>query len=457
MNISSFITKGIRLKRSQVVVLIFLVCCEMVVPIKGWTQSFSDTGNFSFSGSSNPLRNPSYRQFLPGDGLKVGRMQIHPFLGVAEIFTDNVFRTKKQRQSDFLTTIAPGIQASVPFAEKHSFLFDYRAAQFSYAKFTPNNALTQNGLGQMRLNFPGGLNIIIQGDHVEGFDQRGADFDIQSRDITKWRATNFLSQARLSGPRGGIRIRSRYTRLHYKNNGQDTRRDRKNARVDLTGFITVTQGFSALLGTNISNNTYDQNEQLDSFSYGVFSGFEIAPTRQLSGEVRVGYTILNFDRAPVGQDSNVIDDPTDPTMTDPGDRLVAEGLNLGGRQQRRLTLNGNLIWRPTTRLSVNIRAFRNIRQSAVFNTSTFVQTGFSLIGSHQLTNRIQLLGRVRYSNSNFSRGRTDNRFLGNVGVRYRTVEWLGFGVNYYLEKRSSSESQFEYYSNTIAISAQALF
>ena len=448
------IAKGTRLKHIYGLILLSLISCEMVVPINGWAQSFQDTGNFSFSGSPNPLRSPIFRQFLPGDGLKVGRVQIHPFLGVAEVFTDNVFRTNKQRQSDFLTTVAPGIQANVPFAGKHSFLLDYRAAQFLYAKFTPNNAFAQHGAGQMRLNFPGGLSIITQADHVEGFDQRGADFDIQSRNITKWRATNFLSEARMNGPRGGIRISSRYTRLHYKNNGQDVSRDNKRVSGDLTGFINVTPGVSGLLGASIANNTYDQNRQLDSFSYGFFSGLELAPTRQLSGELRVGYTIVNFDRAPIVPLDPA---PIPPAPLDEGNQLINDGLSLGGKQQKRLTLNGNFDWRPTTQQSVNLQVFRQIQESAVFNTATFIQTGVSLSGSHRLTNRLDLLGRGRYSNSKFSAGRTDNRFLGNVGVRYRTVEWLGFSANYYLEKRSSSESSFEYYANTIAISVQGLF
>jgi hypothetical protein len=429
----------------------------MVVPIKGWTQSLPDTGNFSFSGNPSPLRVPNFIQFLPGDGLKVGRVQIHPFLGVAEVFTDNVFSANEQKQSDFLTTIAPGIQAYLPFGGKHSFLLDYRAAQFLYAEFTPNNVLAQEAVGQVNFNFPGGLKIDLQGSHIEGFDQRGSDFDIQTTDITKWRTTNFLGQARLSGRRTSIQIRTRYSRWHFKNNGQDAPRDRQSSQADLTGYLNLTKGISALLGTNISNNTYDENKQLDSFSYGVFTGFALAPTRLLSGEVRVGYSILKFDRAPVGQDPNVVDDPADPTMTDPGDRLLAEGLNLGGNEQKRLTLNGILNWVPTERQQVRLRAFRGIRQSAVFNASTFVQTGFTLQATHRLTNRLFLLGQGQYFNSKFSGGRTDNRWIGNVGLRYRTVEWLGFGLNYYRAQRSSNTSRFRFSSNTIAISVEGLF
>lgn len=429
----------------------------MIVPVKGWAQSFQDTGSFSFTGSHNPLRRPILRRPFTEDGLKIDRVTLHPFMGVAEVFTDNVFRTTQQRQSDLLTTIAPGIQATLPFGGKHLLLLDYRAAQFLYAKFTRNNAFTQNGVGQLGFKFPGGLVINLQAGHVEGFDSRGSDFDTQNRAITRWRATNLIGEANLTGSRASIRVNSRYSRLHFKNNGQDTARDRRNASAGITGLYKLNQGISALLGVNINNNTYDENKQLDSFSYGISTGFELAPSRLLSGQVRLGYSILSFDRAPVSEDPNVVDDPTDPSMTDPGDVLLANGLNLGGKQQKRFTLRGNLLWRPTTQRTVSGRAFRLIRQSAVFNTATFVQTGISLRATQRLTNRLGLRGGFLYTHSKFSQGRRDNRFRWRFGLNYRAVQWLGFNLNYIFSKRSSTNSRFRFYSNTISISAQALF
>ena len=274
----------------------------MFLPREGWAQSVQ-TGVFYFTGSSQPLRRAIFREFLPGDGLKVGRVQIHPFVGVAQSFTDNVFQTNTKRRSDYGTAIAPGIQAYLPFAGKHSLLLDCRAAQLLYKNFSANNAFAQDALGHLNLDFPGGLKIDLQGGRIDGFDPRGSALDIQERDITKWRLNSFLSQARLSGQRGSIRLRSRYADLHYKNNGQAPRRDRKQARADLTVSLNATPTFSPQLGVQITNNTFDENKQLDSFSYGVFTGFELAPSRLLSGDFNIGYTILNFDRAPVEQPS----------------------------------------------------------------------------------------------------------------------------------------------------------
>ena len=436
MNDSSLISKRIPLKFSYCLGLLFFVCCEMFLPIEGWSQSVQ-TGVFYFTGTSAPLRQAIFREFLPGDGLKAGRVQIHPFVGVAQSFTDNVFRTNKNRKTDYGTAIAPGVQAYLPFAGKHSLLLDYRAAQLLYKNFNENNVFAQHGLGHLKFDFPGGLKFDLQGGRIDGFDPRGSELDIQDKDITKWRINSFLSQARLSGHKGSIRLRSRYADLHYKNNGQAPRRDRKQVRADLTVFLNATPTISPLLGVQIINNTFDKNKQLDSFSYGVFTGFDLAPSRLLSGYFRIGYTILNFDRAPVQQP--------------PGSDLSS-----GGKQQKALTMWGNLNWRPTSRFFLTISPFRTITQSAVFDTATFVRTGVRMQAKHQLTNRLHVRGRVNYENADFEGSREDNRILTRIGLGYRTVEWLGFRVDYIFGKRFSNESRFENYSNSIMVSVQAL-
>jgi hypothetical protein len=408
----------------------------MFLPIKGWTQSTSPEV-FYFTGSQRPLRQTIFREVLPGDGLKVGRVEVRPFFGTAEVFTDNVFRTKTNKEHDFLTAIAPGVQANLPFGGGHSFLLDYRAAQLLYARFTENNVFAQHGLGHLKLDFPVGLKFDFQGGRIDGFDPRGSEVDIQERDITKWRIHSFLSQAEIIGRKGSIQLRSLYADLHYKNNGQAPIRDRKRVSGILTVFLRATSTISGLLGTQIANITYDDNKQLNNFSYGVFTGFSLAPSRLLSGYFRIGYTILNFDRAPVQQP--------------PGSNLSS-----GANGSKALTMFGDLRWAPTSRFTLEIQPFRFFNQSAVFDTSTFVQTGVSIRADHKPSDRLGVRGRVYYANDKFEEGRRDNRINTSIGLGYRTVQWLGFRLDYIFGKRFSNENRFENYNNTIMVSVQAL-
>lgn len=422
-------------------ILIFLVLAEFILPVSVRAQSFADTGAFYFTGSHAIRRFSIFREIMPGFGkpgeeLKVGPVRLHPFLGVAEVYTDNVFRRDTNRRSDFLTTIAPGVQALLPFGGgRHSFLVDYRAAQFIYKKFNKNNALAQDVVGHVSLNFASGLQVDLQGDHVEGFDPRGSEVDTQQQDITKWETNGFLGQVSYNGPGAGISLRTSYLDLHYKNNGQAPRRDRTRLRADLNLIANVTKSTSALLGFQVSDYTYDKNKRLDNFSYAGYTGFNLAPSRVLSGNFNIGYVVLNYDRAPLEQPP-------------------PSGLSAGTKQVKSLFMRGNLQWNPTSRLSISATPFRFISQSAVFGTDTFIQTGVFINARQLLTERVGLRASLSYVNDDFNNDRQDNRFLWRMGPEYRTVKWLGFRLDYIFEKRGSTDSNFNYYSNTIMLTIQ---
>ncbi len=432
-----------RRRSHYILSLIFLlfINIEFHSPSKGSAQSFSDTGSFYFSGNHTPLRRPIFRELLPGDGVKVGQVKIHPFLGVAEVYTDNVFRTNTRRRSDFLTTIAPGIQVNVPIGIRHSFLLDYRATQFLYRKFSENDVLSQHGVGHLTLDFPGGIKVDLQGGHIEGFDSRGSEVDLQQRDITQWNVDSFLGQGNFLGSNFGVRLKFFFTDRHFTNNNQAAPRDRTRIRTQFTVFVPATQAISGLLGVQLTNQTYDTNRQLNSFSYGMFTGFRLKPSRRLYGEFNIGYTILNFDRAPIS-------DPVQVTV------LEQTGLNSGGNQVKALTMRGDINWNPTPQWNIYLRPYRRIRQAAVFNTSTFTQTGVSLQVTRALTPRLSARGRVFYEHNAFEEGRRDNRFRWRMGMGYKTIEWLGFRVDYILAKRFSNQNTFDFFSNTVMVSIQ---
>ena len=416
-------------------VVLVLVFSELFLPTRGWAQS-AQTGVFYFTGPQQFLRRSErLSTFLPGEGLTVGRVKLHPFFGVAQSWTDNVFRTDKNRRTDYGTALAPGIQAYLPFGGRHSFLLDYRAAQTLYKNFDENNAFAQHGTGHLRFDFPGGLSFDLQGGRIDGFDPRGSELDIQERDITKWRINSLQGKVGFSGKKGRIRLTTRFQDLHFKNNGQDTIRDRYRLSSSLSTFLKATPTISGILGVRIINNTFDDNKQLDSFGYGVYSGFDLAPSRLLSGEFNIGYTVLNFDRAPV-------------------ERPPGSELSSGGKQQERLTMRGRFLWRPTSRFTLNLRVFRFIRQSAAFDTSTFIQTGGRVTVRQKLSDRLGMRGQFGYRNADFEGGRTDNRIRANFGLDYRTVNWLGFRLDYVYGQRFSTDKDFEFYSNTIFLSAQ---
>ena len=140
---------------------------ESIVSASGWTY-LSRFTNPALLGSLYltpqwpvtgyyPLYPGSLSRVIPGDGVLVGPLRLHPHMGVAQMYTDNVFRTNSNRIGDFLTTLAPGIQAQVPFAGFHSFLIDYRTNLQYYSRTSSNDVQDQTASGRFKFDFPGGL------------------------------------------------------------------------------------------------------------------------------------------------------------------------------------------------------------------------------------------------------------------------------------------------------------
>jgi len=412
---------------------------------KSVAQVSQNTVSFAYTGNAIPSIG-TFTPVLAGEGLRAGPFRVHPFLGVAETYTDNAFRSNSNRQSDFIHTVAPGVQVQLPFAGSHQLMFDYRASQWWSQRFSQNNVLRQDVTGQLAFDFPGGLALQLQGGYTSGFDVRGSAVDVQAREPTKWTNKTFVGEAEIIGSQLGVRVRSRVTDWNFTNNNQGPRRDRIDTRMDLTVFGAIGPKTFALLNSGVTRQVYDQNTQLDSLNFRVSSGLRWRATGKTTGEIQVGYEFLNFDRAPMTQSAGSL-------------------LSSGGNSRQNLRITGNVDWNATGRSTIRLRPFRVIRQSGVFNTSTFTQTGVGLTARHAMGIRTTINGNFRFSNDAFksdegtqtSRSRTDNRLQGSIGITYRAVRWLGITGEYQYQQRHSTLDQFEFYANTFMISLQGVF
>jgi len=447
-------TRGREWKIHRFILLVWVVWVAVgVVGLLGVEKSMaqvSSTGgvSYAYTGRAIPSNNPGGRftPILSGHSLKAGPFRVHPFLGVAELYTDNVFRTQANRQHDFVHMVSPGLQVQLPFAGLHQAVIDYRATQRFSQRFSSNNVLRQDLTGQTLFNFPGGLKLQLQGGYTKGFVSRGAAVAIQAIEPTKWNTKTFFGQAQTIGSQLGVRLRVGVTDWNYENNNQAPTRDRLSSRGDFTIFGSIAPKTFVLLNVGVTRQRYDQNTQLDSVNYRISSGLRWRATGKTSGEIRIGYSFLNFDHAPVTQPDE-------------------SPLSSGGTGRQNLRITGNLSWQATSRSSIRVRPFRRIRQSGVFKTSTFTQTGLNLTARYAIGTRTTLNSNFQYSNNNFantagtqtSQTRIDNRLGGGIGVTYRAVRWLGITGRYQYQQRSSTFNNFEFYANTLMVSIQGKF
>ena len=421
--------------------------------------SYAFTGNAIPYGGNNGGVSGSNISLLRTPGLRAGPFQVYPFLGVAEIYSDNVFRSQSNRQYDFVHAVSPGMQVQLPFAGLHQAVVDYRATQLYSQRFSANNVMRQDLTGQILMNFPGGLNINLSGGYTKGFDLRGSAVDVQALEPTRWNTKTFNGQIETLGSQFGVRVQVQTIDWKYENNNQAPFRDRLSSQGNMTVYGSIAPKTFALLNVGVGRVNYDQNIQLDNTSYNFSTGLRWNATGKTTGEIQVGYTFLTYDRAPVSQ----------ATLSTGGTTILSTGgtttLSTGGSGNQIVYVNGNLNWQPTPRSNISMRPYRTIQQSGVFGTSFYTQTGVKFYGSFSIGIRTTLNGNFQYSHNAYNNdqgtstlpNRTDNRMGGGLGVSYQAVQWLGLRAQYQYDQRNSTIDHFEYFANTLMVSIQGAF
>ena len=404
------------------------------------TPQWSRTGYY-------PLYPGNFSQVIPGDGALVGPLRLHPHMGVAQMYTDNVFRTNGNKVSDFVTTLAPGIQAQLPFAGFHSFVIDYRTNLQYYSRTPSNDVQDQTATGGFKFNFPGGLNIDLQGEHKLGHDPRGSavdDVNTQGLGVNKWTANGFAGQAEYLGAQSSVRLNVRTIRWDYLNNGLSSSRDRLVNNAVLTFSRHVTGKTSLLVNVGALQSIYDQNKNLDNVIYTVSGGGTWNVTDLTSGEILVGYQNVQFTRAQVNQP---------PPLS---------GFSRDKDSYSNFYFMGKLNWQATPLLKVALQPYRTIQQVGTAGSLFFTVTGVNLSARHELTDDTTLDLNLGFEQDKFQSsdpsltGRTDYMKNVAVGMTYRAVKWVGLGIQYVFEDRNSDQTQFSYQANTVMLSAQAL-
>lgn len=398
-----------------------------------------------------PIYPGSLSNTIPGDGIMVGPLRLHPHMGVAQMYTDNVFRTNSNKTSDFLTTLSPGIQARLPFAGFHSVLLDYRTNLQYYSRTSSNDVQDQTATGAFKFNFPGGLTIDLHGEHKLGHDPRGSAVDnvnTQRLGVNKWTADGFTGQTEYVGAQSSVGLYVQTLRWKYLNNNQGPIRDRLTNRADLMFSRNITDSLSLRTTVGAQQSIYDQNRNLDNVIYTFSGGATWNVSGKTSGDILVGYQHVQFTRAQVAQPP-----PLNQFFRDKD-------------TYSNIYVMGRLNWQATPLLGITLQVYRSIQQTVASGSLFYTATGVNLTARHELTDRTTFQLNLGYEQDKFqgvsgstTNGSDRSEDLKNVavGVNYRAVQWLGLGAQYIFEDRHSNQAQFTYQASTVMLSAQTLF
>lgn len=421
-----------------------------------WLSQFSNpallgslylTPNFPLTGYY-PLYPGSFQNILRSDGIKAGPFKLHPSIGFAEMYTDNVFRTASSRTSDFIHAVSPAFQVQLPMTFRHALILDYRG-NFQFFERTPTNDVRDQTMsGRLKLDFPGGLKLDVQGEHKVGHDPRGSAQDLQLVEVNKWRADSITARTEYAGVQGSLAFNVQSTRWTYTNNGLGPGNDRLSNYASLTFAGAVTSKSSVLANVGVSQQIYDQEKNLDSNTYIVSTGTRWQVSDLTAGELLVGYQFLRFAHAEINQPAPL--------------------LGLGARNKESASnfyVSGSLRWTPTSYLAVSLQPYRAIQQTVVQGSLFFISTGANLAVSHSLSQFHALNLNLGFEHDKFTSGigaaatgpRSDTIKNIAFGYTYKAMRYLGATMQYAYEDRASTDGQFVYNANTFTVGLQGGF
>lgn len=380
---------------------------------------------------------------------------IHGFLSIAEQWTDNLFYTPDDTQSDWVTYVSPGIRLSVPGTKEELLSVDgsttapggssfgrravgtgrrfqaylsYSPELEFYADNPDENIETHlaNGLVAWRLRSGLALELIDQ--FTIGYQNYDAGV-LQSRDEYRSNLAGFNVLYPL-GSKLALRANYQNYQITYDED-EDADRDRTDNSLSGYAFYHVLPKSSVYIRYRWIDIDYDMNAGAieDSQEQQWFGGFRWKMTAKSEGDVQVGYGSRAFD---------------DPSMSDTSD----------------IVLEAQIDHQFTAKTSAFLRAYRRQEETTIETTDYNLSQYAGLGLSQQMTYRIQVELGFDYTQDEYTGGsavvgdprqRDDQTHSVSAGLNYAPRGWLSFGLEYGYERRESNFDEFEYTNNRVML------
>lgn len=382
-----------------------------------------------------------------GGKIKLGPVEIHPSIGLMETYTDNIYVSydDKAKESDYITTLSPGIQFLLPL-KRHSFQVSYKADINRYSNNNETDYTNHLFDGALSLDFPGGLIFTLSDNYsiatiirkwkeqagVSGSGDPYRELDYKANNLNAKVRYNFVDR---------LAVAVWYN--NYDFDYDESYDDSGSYNRNLGGgsiFYRFTAKTEALIEYNYSRVDYDTHNTNDNKNNMVYIGLSFDPTAKLNGYLKLGWVEKKYDKTVSGRDDSL----------DKFSSLVDLGYNISAYNQLRL------------------KVYRAIEEDLDTNIP-FTKNDVNMNFRHVLAwnERINLNANVGYGTFDFEKSATDTdytskirddeKWYGGVGVGYAIQKWLKFDLNYAYSDNDSNFKKYDYSENRVFLSALVYF
>ena len=382
---------------------------------------------------------------------------VHPFLKLNGMHSDNIFNTKENTASDFITVVSPGIWLAAPRVKEELLDIDtssissggldldfatgkdfkrYQAYLFygpdisMYSRYSDENITRHRAEGMLQYNLRGGLTFEFIDQFQRSRDPRGTGISTQEDRY----ATNFLTFRTSYDITPKLELKADYSNFIVDYSAQrNNYRDRDDDSVSASVFFKFTPKTSAFIEYDYVTVNYDTNTLYDSSLHRGYGGIAWDVTKKSEGRFKIGSSSRDYES---------------PRISDT-DEFVME-----------LQLDHTF----TPKTSVAFTAFRQNSESNIQGLNSILRNRFDTAVTYRLTSKITTILELAYSEENYdgaltyggvTKEREDETNMAALSAKYEIKKWLTAGLSYSYRKRDSNFSDFDYSTSVFLINLTA--
>lgn len=373
-------------------------------------------------------------------GVRAGAFTVFPEASVTGTFSDNIYATDTNTESDFITTLAARVSA-VSTWSRHSLNLRAGLAQQLYADNTDEDRLDWDAGANGRIDITRSTNISGGLSFAQLHEDRGAPNApggaAEPAEYTVFEGNVSLNHRfnRVTSRIGATYADYDYDDVPAVGGGAPIDQDVRD-REEFTQLLRL--GYDVSPDTNVyiqgtlNQREYDQKPPVvalnrDSDGYAVVAGADFRLTNLAQGGVYAGYQTQDYD------------DPTLPEI---------DGVAFGA----------NVDWFVTPLTTVRFEAASAIEETIAAGASGFTDNSAGVRIDHELMRNVILGANASFANQNYEGiARDDDVTRAGLSVDYLLNRNLSLRVGYDFTDRDSSVAGLDYTRNRVGLTVNAGF
>jgi len=343
--------------------------------------------------------------------------KISPFISERVEYESNVFQVPSRSQDDVVFKTIPGFVLELPLG-RHKIDLGFRAEILRYVDLENQDTEHYFVLGNLLLDFPGGLKFGLKEDFARTSDPPGTELTGRINSTT-----NVLSPSVEYGFAQRYAIGLDYVWANIDFDDIVRELDRNEHTVGVTGFYRIQPKTDLLANFSYGIKEFDNASNRDVTRYIGAVGVRGEITSRLVSTLRVGYEVRDPDRGSIGAYSGVV-------------------------------VGGDLVYTPTERTRITLVTERSIQESVFASNVAYLANLVTLSAEHFLTRKLLISGRLFGGNGDYFEKaakvngsfdwRNDWVYAYSVGVEYQIQKWLGVSADYTHSRRDSNFDNFDF-------------